>query len=185
MMCAMSEDDERAGAPANERDPAGVLSNLPRTRPQRSSARRIAARDGASNASTRSAGAPASERQTPAGASSSSTARSAARDGAKDAKSSRKPKARAAAGAGARAPGAKRAAGTRRKAASSNARRARERAPRQGFESEGASTTGSVMPPGGAELLNAATELLTDVAKSGLARGASTLKGIAGRLRPR
>jgi hypothetical protein len=39
------------------------------------------------------------------------------------------------------------------------------------------------MPPGGAELLTAATELLTDVAKSGLARGASTLKDIVGRLR--
>jgi len=38
------------------------------------------------------------------------------------------------------------------------------------------------MPPGGAEILTAATELLADVAKSGLSRGTSTVKGILERL---
>jgi hypothetical protein len=41
------------------------------------------------------------------------------------------------------------------------------------------------MPPGPAELVTAATELFADVAKSGVERGASTLKGIMGRLRLR
>jgi hypothetical protein len=41
------------------------------------------------------------------------------------------------------------------------------------------------MPPGGAELVSAATELFTEVAKSGVERGASTLKGVLGWLRLR
>jgi hypothetical protein len=90
-------------------------------------------------------------------------------------------KAKATAGARARPQGA---AGARaRRPASSRASRSQDRAPRQGFESEGESTTGPVMPPGASELLGAASELLADVAKASLSRGASTLKDIVGRLR--
>jgi len=182
MMCAMSEENERTTPPINERDSAGVLANLPRTRPQRSSARRAAARDNASGGRARHTAGDPAERPKPQAAAS----RAEARPGAKAGKSTRKRTAGAAsAGTGAR----KAAAGTAGKQARAQSARARagaaaNRAPRQGFESEADSTSGPVTPPGGVELLTAATELLADVAKSGLSRGASALQEIMGRLRP-
>jgi hypothetical protein len=189
MMCAMSDENELSTPPASVRDSAGVLANLPRSRPQRSSARRVAARDG---------GSARPARDTPDGPARQSPDRADGhkpeRSGAKATKSARKPKA----AAGTRATGATAAsataAGARSRASGKTGTRAREetarsrtgaaakRAPRQGFESESESTTGPVVPPGATEFLTAATELVTEVAKSGLERGASTVRGILGRL---
>jgi hypothetical protein len=188
MMCAMSDENELSTPPASVRDSAGVLANLPRSRPQRSSARRVAARDGGSARPAQDTpDGPA--RQSPDGADGHKRERS----GAKATKSARKPKTAAGTRAtGATATGAT-AAGARSRASGKTGTRAREetarsrtgaakRAPRQGFESESESTTGPVVPPGATEFLTAATELVTEVAKSGLERGASTVRGILGRL---
>ena len=179
MMCAMREENEPPSPQGDEREGAGLLSNLPRTRPQRSSARRIAARDGNSGGAAHRSGARQTVRKQADGATATAAAASP-RASAGTTGKPRKPKAKQAAGARSRAatPGRARA----RTAADARARRAQDRAPRQGFESEAETASGPVMPPGATELVSAAGELLTGVAKSGLSRGASTLKGIAGRL---
>ena len=150
MMYAMNESGERETHTEPERDSAGVLANLPRTRPQRSSARRIAAREGttARKAPARAAGRPPGPRPAAARA------------------SAKRPKAPA-----------------RKRPAPARASAERETAPRQGFESDGDAARGPISPPGGAELITAATELLTEVTKAGLSRGANTLRDLAGRLR--
>ena len=181
MMCAMTEETERHTPSEVEPDAAGVLANLPRTRPQRSSARRIAARDGAA----RSAAGPNSNARRDETQQPSSTA---AAPGAKRAKGVRKPPAgsrQAAASAGSRPRARSQGAASsrpRHRATSARAGAAEKRAPRQGFESDADATTGPVTPPGGAELLGAAAGFLGEVAKSGLSRGASTVKDILGRL---
>jgi hypothetical protein len=103
----------------------GVLSNLPRTRPQRSSPRRAAAR-----------------------------------------------KATAAASAARTAP------------ARANGRAAteRERVPRQGFECEGERANEPVQPPGGAELVAGAAEIIGELAKAGFSTGERLLKDVLSRL---
>ena len=69
-----------------------------------------------------------------------------------------------------------------RAATAAKAARVRERArqpepvPRQGFESEEDRATGAVQPPGPTELIGAATEILGEVAKAGLAGGERLLK---------
>src|SRR5271166_2690742 len=94
--------DGRSSTPREDR---GVLVNLPRTRPQRASPRRAAAR--------------------------------------------------------------KTAAGTKRGAARRPRDSARERdaAPRQGFESDSETMSGSVQPPGSAELMASAAEMVGELAK--------------------
>jgi hypothetical protein len=146
------KDSERApreapghrGAGAN--GDQGVLSQLPRTRPQRSSPRRAAAR--AASAAAKAAAAPSSNGRAP------TPATTAAPTTAATATSSngRPP-----------APARKAVKATPRKAAPKRApRRAAkpsvlaEPAPRQGFECEGERVGGSVHPPGGAELVASA-----------------------------
>jgi hypothetical protein len=171
----MSEEPQREFPTAPEHDAAGVLANLPRTRPQRSSARRIAARDGAAERQTR-------KRPTTAPKSAAEASRSRA-DGRLDAQGASK----ASASGGEPRPVSERASTPRRRARAASARpqdaKAAAKAPRQGFESEAGSTSGPVSPPGGAEFLTAATELLTGLAKSGLSRGTATLKDVMERLR--
>jgi hypothetical protein len=114
----------------NKNEPAngqGVLSQLPRTRPQRASPRRAAARK-----TTAAAGA-APKR-----------ARSAPKDTAGSA--------------------------------------THERAPRQGFECEGDRASGPVQPPGGAELVAGAAELIGELAKAGISTGERLFKDVLSRL---
>jgi hypothetical protein len=184
MMCEMTEQTERHTPSESELDAAGVLANLPRTPPQRSSARRIAARDGADRAA-----APA--RSNARGGEPQRASRTASSPAAKRGKGARKP------ATGSRQPAARAGSAQRTRAQSAASAKARQgatsarasaktkRAPRQGFESEADATTGPVAPPGAAELLNAATELLSEVAKSGFSRGTSTVKDVLGRLRLR
>lgn len=79
MMCDMADSNASDGAsPSNEQ---GVLANLPRTRPQRSTPRRAAARNGASTARTRSRGAGSRQTQAARGRETAGAKPSAPRQG--------------------------------------------------------------------------------------------------------
>jgi len=158
MMWAMSDVDESdrpSGTPIGE---VGVLSNLPRTRPQRASARRAAAREARSPAMGQS--------DEPAGAGKRPKTKAKPAKADKAAKAAKA--ARTAAKAGAKARAAKASE--------------QEQVPRQGFECEGEGATGPVQPPGGAELVGSAAELLGEVAKAGVSAGERLVKDLLGRL---
>jgi hypothetical protein len=132
----------------------GVLANLPRTRPQRSSPRRVAARAAASS--------PANAKPAKANANAKPTNARPAK--AKPVKA--KP-------AKAKTAKAKRTAGgTGRE----------ETVPRQGFEVDGDIASGSVQPPGAAELVSSAAELAGELAKAGVTGGARLFKDFLARL---
>ncbi len=152
----MSDAKGKSGSTTPQRD-REVLINLPHTRPQRSSPRRAAARKAAAGTSAepRPAGRPARSR-IGAGTAQAGAHRAAA--------------ARPAAGKPKAAP--KRASGPRR----------RDAAPRQGFESDGENMNGSIQPPGGAELVASAAEIVGELAKVGLSAGERLLKDAFSRL---
>jgi hypothetical protein len=133
----------------------GVLANLPRTRPQRSSPRRAAARK-VTAAQASAAPTPASPRKR----SEPSPAKQA---------SARTP------------PGKRTRSAAKRTGASAPLR---EPSPRQGFECDGEPMTGSVPPPGGADLLVSAAELVGELAKASVSSGERLLKDVFSRLRP-
>jgi hypothetical protein len=54
--------------------------------------------------------------------------------------------------------------------------------PRQGFEAEPDELTGSVQPPGGADLIASAGELAGDLAKAGITTGTRLLRDFLSRL---
>jgi len=150
----MSDTEARQARPEAPSKDEGVLANLPRTRPQRSSPRRAAARR-----------ATVTEQGTgtvPAGLRAPSSARR------------RKP--------AAKAQSDKRARSAAKRAGDAPLRR--DAAPRQGFESEGEAMRGIVHPPGGTELVASAAEIVGDLAKAGLSSGERLLKDVLSRLRP-
>jgi hypothetical protein len=181
------KDSERgAGTTRNGRasagnDEPGILSQLPRTRPQRSSRHRAAARNGSvadtpgtATASTANGHAPAAAKR---GARTSKKAAPAT--GAKTAGSSAK--SGKSAGAGARVARRAPARGSRAGSGAANragASAALPSAPRQGFESEGERASGTVHPPGGAELIASAAEIVGELAKAGLSTGERLLKDV-------
>jgi hypothetical protein len=55
--------------------------------------------------------------------------------------------------------------------------------PRQGFESEADLASGPVRPPGGAELVSSAVEIVGELAKAGLSAGERLLRDVISRLR--
>jgi hypothetical protein len=188
----------------------GVLANLPRTRPQRSSARRAAARESASTNGRPSS--PAKVRAKRSGAATSARTGKPARGQGSTAKvksgkgAAQTETKRTTPAPGARPKSAKDSAATARaKSAGSSshpssavrARRPRtgkrapaprrpapveEPAPRQGFECEGERATGPVQPPGGPELVATAAELVGELAKAGAAAGERLLKDVFSRL---
>jgi hypothetical protein len=188
----------------------GVLANLPRTRPQRSSARRAAARESASTNGRPSS--PAKPRPKRSGTATTTRTAKPTRGRATTSKAKRAKGAaqtetkRTAPAAGARPKSAKDSAATAQaKSAGSSsrpssavrARRARtgkrapaprrpvaveEPAPRQGFESEGERATGPVQPPGGPELVATAAELVGELAKAGVSAGERLFKDVFSRL---
>jgi hypothetical protein len=175
---------------AGEEDP-GILSQLPRTRPQRSSRHRAAARNGGAAEAQRTATASAANGHAPAaakpGARASKKAPPATR--AKAARPSAKSGAGKSAGAGARgarkAPSRGSGAGGRAgsdAASGAAASTAMPTAPRQGFECEGERASGTVHPPGGAELVASAAEIVGELAKAGLSTGERLLKDVLSRL---
>jgi hypothetical protein len=172
MMCAVadpktSEDTRRDG---------GVLANLPRTRPQRSSPRRTAARGAATSPSRARKASPAKRPQSNNGvASASATAAAAAPDAA--------PKTKSQVRATRPAAATKRSTAPRRSSArKSGVRVAEEAAPRQGFECDGEASGGSVQPPGGAEFVATAAEIVGELAKAGLSTGERLVKDVLSRL---
>jgi hypothetical protein len=176
----------------------GVLANLPRARPQRSSARRQAERE--TNGSRNGAGTtareqrPTARRRPPAGA--KGARKRAQSDASKVAKPTVAPVAQSAASAKAKSSSASAAgkaatpnaaAGKRPTAARTTRKRprpaaAQDPAPRQGFESESETPVGSVQPPGGVELVASAAELVGELAKAGFSRSERLLKDVVSRL---
>jgi hypothetical protein len=162
------KDGERgAGTPRNGRgstgnDDPGILSQLPRTRPQRSSRHRAAARDGGPAASPGAAIASAANGHAPAAP-----------------KPSRRAPTNAAPAGRSKAASASRSKADRKRAkASAGAASAMPTAPRQGFESEGERASATVHPPGGAELVASAAEIVGELAKAGLSTGDRLLKDV-------
>jgi hypothetical protein len=147
--------DGRASAPDEEKS---VLANLPRSRPQRSSPRRAAARAGTTTGHRTAATAPVRPRRQD--------------------RAAPKP-------AADRPPAAKRTRTTGARARAST-RRGRgtgpEAAPRQGFETDSNAASGPVQPPGGAELLGSAAEILAELAKGSLSTGERLLRDALSRL---
>jgi hypothetical protein len=139
----------------------GVLSGLPRTRPQRSSPRRAAARKAMAAAGAAT------------GAGDNSNGRAAAPS------ESPAPRARHRAAA-------QRGSGGRQRARSAGGRAGKsesgEQVPRQGFECESDRASGPVQPPGGAELVASAAEIVGELAKAGLATGERLLKDVLSHL---
>lgn len=132
---------------------AGVLANLPRTRPQRATARRAASRRSSTATVEKATAEPPAER-----------AAAKARQ--------RRPR-----DTGAGAASAKRASTRARKPSPIV-----DPAPRQGYECLEERATGSVQPPGGADLLNTAAEALSELAKAGLSGGERLLRDVLSRL---
>lgn len=188
----------------------GVLANLPRTRPQRATRRRIASRERipaeAETATAQGAGAatasagPAAEtgaagpkrersargaRQTRAraGTRGGATGRSGTRESSQGPRGARKP---AGAKRSTASATASRGSGTRKQqrgtSSSRPPRTALELAPRQGFESESERPSGPVQPPGGAELVASAAEIVGEITKAGFAAGERLLRDALSRL---
>jgi hypothetical protein len=139
----------------------GVLANLPRTRPQRSSARRDAARR-MTSVKVEPTDAPA--RKPPSTISTKAEPTPARKRAATKTK----------------AAAVKRGHDTAKP--KSTAKRLQDRAPRQGFETEGDPLSGPVQPPGSVDLLSSAAELAGELTKSGLSTGGRLLKDFLGRL---
>jgi hypothetical protein len=181
----------RVSAPTEDTNGAserpGVLSNLPRTRPQRSSARREAARKAGAGGKPPSA-APAATNGRPPAAPRKAAAPAPKGPGKTAARASAKPAAKSSGKAGARASAK---AATHKPAGAQRPRAASARAaapvftepvPRQGFESESERTGGAVHPPGGAELVTSAVEIVGELAKAGLSTGERVLRDVLSRL---
>jgi hypothetical protein len=132
---------------------AGVLANLPRTRPQRASPRRAAARSAGRAATQDPPNANGNGRPARA-AKPKSTAKSSAQSAPR-----RKP--------------------AKPKAAR---RREPDAVPRQGFESVEERATGPVQPPGGTEFLGTAAEIVTELAKAGISGSERVLRDVFSRL---
>jgi hypothetical protein len=174
-----SKDSERPGKTARPRQNGrdgkseGVLSQLPRTRPQRSSPRRVAARrasaadqDAVATPARANGRAPSSPGSA-AKADSNGRAPSQSRTGAKAAKTAKVVPTRAV---------------KRPTNGTVKPLLVAEPAPLQGFECEGERTGGSVHPPGGAELVASAAEIVGELAKAGFSTGERLLKDVLSRL---
>jgi hypothetical protein len=190
MMCRVTDADANSsdGSATGRQNEQGVLANLPRTRPQRASQRRTAARRKTARDATRGA----------AGAQAAATRRPEP-SGRVEAAAAAAPAARVDPGRPTAAPSATR----RREGDSAERRRAPSRgpsarrkgsgqtsarkssedaAPRQGFESEGDFGSGPVQPPGATELVASAAEIVGELAKAGISTGERLLKDVFSRL---
>jgi hypothetical protein len=156
MLTRMRETPKSGGAQITR---TGVMAELPRSRPQRASARRTTAREA-------DARPVASKRLSDEADRAAAAARTIL---------SGLPRVRP------QHTSARRAAA---RAARSNAgaRAGRQPVPRQGFESDPGPMRGPVEPPGGAELAVSLGELAGELAKVGVATGARLLKDVLSRL---
>lgn len=169
----MSAPSESNGRPSNPEEAQGVLSNLPRTRPQRSTPRRTAARKAMASSTASQDDSAASNGRT-------RTPRARVRSGAPEQPSAAqppKPKAARKTGKATAKPRTRNA--PRRPTAAAPVA---EPVPMQGFESESDRAHGPVHPPGGAELVASAAEIIGELAKAGLSTGERLLKDALSRL---
>jgi hypothetical protein len=191
------KDGERGvGTTRNGRGRAGnddpsILSQLPRTRPQRSSRHRAAARNDSAAEAPSGATSSAANGHAPASPKSSARApkKAAPATRAKAARSSAKSGAGSPSGTGAhgtrKAPSRGSSAGRRTGSTGPNSAAgstATPTAPRQGFESESERASETVHPPGGAELVASAAEIVGELAKAGLSTGERLFKDALSRL---
>ena len=160
----------------------GVLANLPRTRPQRTSARRDATRRAAASAETRTSAPARKPRTAAAGKAQPSPTPKPASTKKAPAKAQRSPASKPAATKRAPAKAKPKAEPGTRARPKPAAKRAQDPVPRQGFETEGDPVSGPVQPPGGVELLSSAAELAGELTKSGLSSGGRLLKDFIARL---
>lgn len=174
MMCPVIDantSDDAPGAPHNE---GGVLANLPRTRPQRSSPRRAAARSAAGAAN--GASGPQASRDPSAKTDAKPAEKTVGRTAGK-ASAGTGGESSAAASRGGVASAKRRPSGPRKQAPTPE-----DAAPRQGFECDSETASGSVQPPGSAELMATAAEIVGELAKAGLSTGERLLKDVVSRL---
>jgi hypothetical protein len=149
----------------------GVLANLPRTRPQRSSARRDAARRTIPETQTKPV--PQTKR----------VAKKAPTAQAKAAPKTRPVNAVQADVIPSTKPLRKQTTAKKRPSQTKSATKAvQDPAPRQGFEAESDHLSGPVQPPGGVDLFTSAAELAGELTKSGLSAGGRLLKDALARL---
>ena len=182
MMSAMSPAQE-SGTGGNDDATPSVLANLPRTRPQRATARRTAARNanGGPPAGSGTAKPAARRKQSaPRAAKASAASPTAAKSTASS--TTAKPKRSSAASKRARPAAAKPRRQPPRGARAPHAA-SEPPVPRQGFESDGANASGPVPPPGGAELLATAAEIVSEVARASVSTGERLLRDAFSRLR--
>jgi hypothetical protein len=199
----MTDADASEQSPGSTREQGSVLANLPRARPQRSSARREAARGaGASNGrstadtdtkasakptlkQTRTKASASKGRQT-AGAPKETTRKSSAKSGsAATTDSAASTAAKPSSGSTPRPSSAvrtRRARTAKRPAAPPRPLAPEEPAPRQGFECETERADGPVHPPGGTELVASAAEIVGELAKAGLSAGERLFRDVFSRL---
>jgi len=186
----MSAPNESNGRPSAPDAGLGVLSNLPHTRPQRSTPRRAAARQ--ATAAADATGKRAAQKTKKAKAASPAQSSQA---GAGKAKARAKTPAKASPAlrpdqqprgrSSTRTPLVRTAKSTRadpRMAPKRPAPRVDESVPRQGFESEMDRASGPVQPPGSTELVATAAEIVSELAKAGVSTGERLLKDLLGRL---
>jgi hypothetical protein len=169
MLTRMSDSSSRDLREPASNEGSGILAGLPRTRPQRASARRTASRASAPEASRTAASqqpSATSSRPAPAGRGAKATAPATGKTGA----SGKRPKTTA-----------ENPARTKARARVADKGATRERAPRQGFEAE-PDSLGPVQPPGSTELISSAAELAGELAKAGVNTGARVLKDFLSRL---
>ena len=164
----MSGPADSNGHVGSSGDGAGVLANLPRTRPQRATARRAAARSRRATDSPNGALTEAAPDQQPA-------AKIAKKAPVAGTKAKTKAKAKPAAKAK-----SKPKAAPRRPAKTASA--PHEEVPRQGFECIEERATGAVPPPGGPEFVGTAAEIVGELAKAGIAGGERLLRDVLSRL---
>jgi len=171
----MSDPDLDAGSPTTSVPGGGqgVLANLPRTRPQRSSPRRDAARKATAVPATANA-----ERTSAPALPNMSAPAQPKQKAAKPRGSSASKRRGATAGASPSSPSDKQ----RPPRAVKRPTVASEPVPRQGFESPAESTSGPVHPPGGAEFLASVAEIVGELAKAGVSTGERVLKDVFSRL---
>jgi hypothetical protein len=192
----MSAASDSNGRPGGSEGAEGVLANLPRTRPQRSTARRAAARNEKAGAGS----AAAAEPDAPSGRAQAKP-RTAKPRTAKPRTAKPTPRAAASGTASKRKAGVKGSSATARKTVkgakpstrastgkrSPSTRRrpvaaADEHVPLQGFESEMDRASGPVEPPGGTELVATAAEMIAEIARAGLSTGERLVRDALARL---
>jgi hypothetical protein len=177
------ETNNSDGPPETSVLDGGVLAALPRTRPQRSSPRRAAARTSTAIKTKKPAGAQtARATKQPAGAKTPT----AVKRTPTTSKRATKPSARTAEKpATAKRPTAvKQAPASTKRAAKSSAKPPEPPTPKQGYEPEEEVELGNtVNPPSGVELVESVADIVGELANSGIAAGGRVLKDVFSLLR--